>query len=653
MKRIILILLVFIFLISGCNVQNNTTEKKITKPENVISSVEDFEKIRSNPHKNYVITDNIDFGGKEFPSIPEFSGNISAVWAGNFNYTVCNFKLKVKKNDKVAGFFGTTNGNIKNINFKNVTVQIENGFNGDFGILCGNSSGEISAVTVENINITGDGIGGNVGALIGASTGYISDVETNGNICFTNTKALNIGGIAGKSNNIEFCDSNCKINISSCKNTLILGGVSGESDNALDIKFGGSINCLSDKTTYIAQLVGKCNSSLSSGYANATKFNVPKFNKANNVYVAFGDGIIDDCVQRDISNLDKNICSDGEYEMRKAVRDYMYRICTIPWKASENLKIHDGCTDSNGDPRHDQEYKKGEWYFGMPYSHYYSPLERFNYYLNDDSSTKAELNDESFKMNMGNDCIGSIFCALQQVSPSPSYATTYDMVLSSGMVAVGEYTGKPGKRTSKICEDNGEKTMYEAYSKLKMGDVLLTVSSYNHGMFVSEAPYIYRNSNGEIDPEKSYVMLFEQGVGVSGVNYSHTTCSVKTIHTFSQLYYDSFIPLTVPEYDDSKAPDLTFSYNETENTVDGIMQTLIKTNYCIFSVRIVISNGNKPIKSFIQYPNTVYDRRQCRISMVIDKSFFNDLTNGEKYDFSVYINGEDEKNVAYKVQFIK
>lgn len=653
MKKAISFVFAFLILLPACSAKTVNTKRLSQTVDNTISTVEDFEKLRKNSAKNYVINNNIDFGGKTFMTIENFKGNLSAVWAGNMNYTVSNFKIKVSKNDKCAGLFANAKGNIENINFENVTIEIEDGFCGDFGILCGNSIGNIQNVSIENCNIEGSGAGGNIGALAGKSSGLINGCFTSGKINVTASSVLNIGGICGKSENIENCESRCLIDVNSDKSVYYLGGISGCNSNSNNIRFAGSIDATSNSSVFVAELIGKIESSLMDGYANAEFFKVSAANSANNFFAATGDGLVDNCVRRDISNLDKNICSNGEYEMRKAVRDYMYRICTVPWKASENLKIHDGCTNSNGDPRHDQEYKKGEWYFGMPYSHYYSPLERFNYYLNDDFSTKEELNDESFKMNMGNDCVGSIFCALQQISPSPSYATTYDMVLSSGMVAVGDYTGKPGKKTSDICKTNGEKTMYKAYSKLKMGDVLLTVSSYNHGMFVAESPYIYRNSNGDIDPEKSYVMLFEQGVGVSNVNHSHSTCSVKTIHTFSQLFYNSFIPLTVPEYADGKAPDLSFSYNETESTVDGIMQTLIKTNYCIFSVKMVISNDDKTVKSFIQYPNTVYDRRQCRISMVIDKSFFNGLSVGKKYDFSVYINGEGEKNVAYKVKFIK
>lgn len=653
MKKIILLLLVLAFLISGCKVQNKTTEKKSVHTKNAISSVEDFEKIRKNPNKNYVITDNIDFGGKEFPSIPEFSGDLSAVWAGNFNYTLSNFKLKVKKTDEVTGFFGKTKGNIKNINFKDVTVEIESGFNGDFGILCGNSSGEISDIYLENCNITGSNIGGNIGALIGVSNGYISNADTKGSIVFSNTKNLNLGGIVGKSDNIEFSESRCDISITSCKNPMILGGISGESDNALDIKFGGKISVNSTVKTNVSQLIGKCNSSLTSSYANAEGFTVSNLNQSKNIFIACGDGLDHDCLQRDISNLDVNINNGNEYSMRKTARDYMYRICTIPWKAGEDLDIHDGCTDSNGDPRHDQSYKKGEWYFGMPYSHYYSPLERFGYYLNADSSTKTELNGESFKLNMGNDCVGSIFCALQQISPSPSYATTQAMVLSSGMVAVGNYSGKRGGKTSDICDKNGENVMYEAYSHLKMGDVLLTVSSYNHGMFVSEAPFIYRKPDGKIDTEKSYVITFEQGYGVSSLNYSHSTCTVKAVHTFDELFYSNFIPITVPEYEKGESPKLELSVNETEHTVDGILSSVIKSNYCIYRVKAVISKDGKEIATKEHYPNTVYDRKKCRLSMVIEKTFFNSLDIGEEYVFSVFINGENDENKAISCTFIK
>lgn len=118
-----------------------------------ISTVDDFNNmIRSNLNGNYVITNDIDFGGNTLIPFDRFNGKIIGKVVDGRKPTIKNFKLATKTY-KHLGVFTEVGENalIENIDFANAYVDYDYdgyGLEGGFGVICGYSNG-----TIRNCNV--------------------------------------------------------------------------------------------------------------------------------------------------------------------------------------------------------------------------------------------------------------------------------------------------------------------------------------------------------------------------------------------------------------------------------------------------------------------------------------------------------------------
>ena len=165
----------------------------------VIRTVEDLEKMRTNPNGFYKLSANLDLSnyklGEGWKPIERFSGTLDGR-----GYTISNLSISRPSSNNI-GFFGelTSTANITNINFENVNVR-----GGQFvGALAGTSAGNISNVVINKGNISGQTnyTGGLVGSHdIGSISNCIILLDSvNGD--------ANVGGLVGMlySGNIKRC----------------------------------------------------------------------------------------------------------------------------------------------------------------------------------------------------------------------------------------------------------------------------------------------------------------------------------------------------------------------------------------------------------------------------------------------------------------
>lgn len=148
----------------------------------LISTVEDFNNIKNDISKYYLLANNIDFNNEALPFIKDFKGTID----GN-NKSISNFKLTASSVNGNFGLIGINTGTIRDINLSDyqVTINLDKTTGSNIGILAGTNNG-----TIENINL----INGTssvtylihnqnttlaYGNLVGKNTGTIENVNIN------------------------------------------------------------------------------------------------------------------------------------------------------------------------------------------------------------------------------------------------------------------------------------------------------------------------------------------------------------------------------------------------------------------------------------------------------------------------------------------
>ena len=180
----------------------------------LVSSTTEFKKIADDLSRNYVLMNDIDFGGNSIEPI----GNKTTPFTGKFsgeNHTISNFKID-KSSDDDIGLFGYTSDTSVIMN-----LAVEGGVvNGSsyVGGICGLNKGTIYCCSFDG-EVSGRSF---VGGICGEDDSIIDNCFNSGNIKGNS----HVGGICGRlySGSISYCISVGKIESTG---TLCIGGVLG------------------------------------------------------------------------------------------------------------------------------------------------------------------------------------------------------------------------------------------------------------------------------------------------------------------------------------------------------------------------------------------------------------------------------------------
>ena len=301
---------------------------------------------------------------------------------------------------------------------------------------------------------------------------------------------------------------------------------------------------------------------------------------------------------------------------------------------------------------HVQNYLAGHWYFGLPYTHQCGSLEKFQNYLDENGRVKDEVPESDWGSLLGNDCADMVYWALARVSASPKYVLTDGMICENGMIPVGQYQVAQDERgrnsTAATCALNGEQVLYEAYAQIKMGDVLVTGPG-GHARIAAENAYVYRNADGTINADKSYICTHEQGASMKKLEEIRTTCRVNARQTFAKLFGGEYVPVTIPEYADGAASQYLLSVSLQENTLMSLRRSLIVSNYRINYVRVVITQGETTVYEKAIFPCTGEHNTSIRMSTILTSDDMSILKSGESYHAAVYVNGDSPAHLAVEL----
>ncbi len=621
-----------------------------------------LELLRQHPEGEFAIMANLDCAGMVWEPIEVFSGKLSAFWAGNRSYTISNLVISGEEN---PGFFSTLSGSVENLNFDGVTLETPEGFSGMAGILAASVTGTVTNVRCENIQLTASGAAMTIGGLAGQMSGSTTGCYVDGSITInTQGEGNHIGGgigvlVPGKgtyvatdssiASELSKTEVRTDLNVTANGGTGEIGGIYGTSTdlaNVISVNYGGHITFDSPDGQYaISPLAGHLHGTISSSFSCARSMNLTGNGcEAANAFYGTAEPekhTLLNCVVRDVSNLDETLPQE-EQALRQKVVDYMYEQCTFPWIPSKDMSYSDSCKS-----KHIQYYQQGFTYFGQPYTHHCSSLERFTSYIGPDGVVLEELPATGWEYQFGNDCADCVYWSWSQVSPSVTYLLTNDMICQNGTIPVGSYTLANQENTADTCLLNGPEVIYEAYAQLKMGDAIL--EGPGHVRMVAEAAYVFRDENGKIDPAASYVLFHEQGA-TTKLELRNSTCQVNKKTTFEKLYTGNYIPITIPEFAQGMAGEPVVSCDNTTEDFENIFRGKITSNYRINWVRISLTD---PSGSEV-YGVTFYPTSGSTHNVSFDLSLFNgnvrasDLTAGQTYHYTAYVGVADGQEIPVK-----
>ena len=315
---------------------------------------------------------------------------------------------------------------------------------------------------------------------------------------------------------------------------------------------------------------------------------------------------------------------------------------------------------------------KGIAYSGLCYA---SGYERgtiwkvLKYYDPETGALDVEAMGENFLYVISSACSRGAQWGWNRVcnSSNLSWMTTYERG-KCNIVLVGPYTYEANKYsfnhgdgTTKIIEENGKKVMYESYACMKPADGLYSSPSY-HVMMCAEMPVVERWSNGDIDPDRSYVIVHEQdakGSSSDSLNYTQENGvtlrplgGVSHKYTFTDLLKKGYVPFTLKELigEDPVEPGKAWigtDVKETENDADlNLMQIMNKTlfaNYALCTLEFQVKNADgKVLMSYSPDIDTYPSDYNTPLRHLAGDEQFTPYANGSN-TFHIYVrlsNGE-------------
>ena len=319
-----------------------------------------------------------------------------------------------------------------------------------------------------------------------------------------------------------------------------------------------------------------------------------------------------------------NVPKNGE-EIRDLAEQHIKEMVNVKWTCAETIDFSQS-TDWTGT----LIYKAGVQFKGVPYVSNRmdgdSDVYEFSESLDENGVYTGPV---SWQSMIGSDCGGAprlAFAwsgALYKCSAGNDFS--YEPLrenLAKGLKPLGDYeweaydSSKSQPNIDTIMAASGEEKIYECYSLLREGDVVWALFRVNesslgeHIRFVISDAVTKYNSDGSINPRKSYIRIIEQ----TSMIFENTdgTCSTwrTKSYTFRELYVDGYIPYTMEAYSKTSVEYPEFSTEDVNisGSVDmyDLMSGRINCNYNIFGLEAVISdeNGNT-VTTGISYPYTI------------------------------------------------
>lgn len=543
-----------------------------------IVSLKGLENIAAHPDAQFALLCDIDLKGAKWTPIGTQDAPFTGELDGGY-FTVSNFTIDQPSSDGSIGFFAANDGTVKNLLLSEMTIA-STAEAKNIGSIAGSNTGTILRCTTSGaMTVSEAAKSAACGGGIGSSTGEIRNCVFNVDIDYSAAGDADVGGLVGRmeGGSLQFSEGSGRLK------------VTGKKDKAIG---------------------------LISGTAKAAKIKSAMFlGEANTVdgllltdFLGKGKDVnLTDCRYRDNS---AEPLSDNVMKLRERVVQAMYDMGTVEWTVSQPL--YHSCTCSlavcHG------VFQVGVPHIGMPYTHKGGSLARFRYCLDENGVVKDWLYDlekfDGFDMYMGNDCSTAIQNAWATIGNSFNFKGCYYQLpyLNMGCIPVGdwEWNRPPADSrhyTQVYMTTTGEERMYEAYAKLRKGDsVVHIVAEGGHTRMVAEDAVVVRDENGRIDPNNSYVITHEQGGVTVQVEPYHTSWGINCRYTFSALWEEDSVPVTIQELVDGTYDEPKAELKDGAEGRMGLVTGNVTANYFLDSVSMEITDeSGKAVFSKIMF----------------------------------------------------
>ena len=229
-----------------------------------------------------------------------------------------------------------------------------------------------------------------------------------------------------------------------------------------------------------------------------------------------------------------------EATLRAKVVEYMRAAASIEWIPTEDIPYWN--------PEHNFSFKKGETYYGLPYTQYSrnNTLDSFKTQIKTIDGVAYYVGPSDFDKYWGSDCSASVSNAWKQADPSFPSLLTRRLIPDrpKEVVPVGKYVLNFYDETPEIVKENGFDTMAAAYAQLKPGDAVVMHHDYDgHVMLVLKN-----------EPENSRLFIADQtglSKGVPKGRSGRSTFRVDCEYSYQTLFDYSYIPIALKKIDDA------------------------------------------------------------------------------------------------------
>lgn len=323
-----------------------------------------------------------------------------------------------------------------------------------------------------------------------------------------------------------------------------------------------------------------------------------------------------------------------EGNFRDVAVDYMRKQASIEWVCENDFSV----TDKFENWSIGLDYKKGVTYHGITYTNVKSSYDEFMMFYKDG---KVSMESGGSNDVVGNGCFSATQNATQQFDSTCAGVTDVIMPSYKGFEAkiVGDYKVTEGvKKTADIISSNSPDVIYNAYSQLKKGDLILqkddTKGMSHVRMLVEDPTIVYKNGTKTIVPSRCSVKTIEQTnafdkTRTDGVN---TTWYVDHVYTFNTLYETAYLPITLESYEkDRSEMEIPYLILDEEITPAVLAKKTfsgsVKSNFPLRFVKAELLDKDGNVVS-VKMKNNMADSRVISLRNHF-ASLFDGIENGE------------------------
>lgn len=317
----------------------------------------------------------------------------------------------------------------------------------------------------------------------------------------------------------------------------------------------------------------------------------------------------------------------GDY--RKIVMDYMMAMANTSWIAGEDFAI---TWKNKGDFKVELEFKKGETYYGVPYSQARASLDQFHMYAKDGGSFTSP--NYYYEEMVGNHCSSSIGLAYQQLIDFPFEGRLKPGTAREGVLSFVNGLQKPEGDdyfTQDIFDLNGQEKVFEAYASVEAGDIINKIKPGTGHARMARSVSIIRDENGKIDPQKSIVYCIEQTNEFDKTrNDRKTTWWIDRPYTFQKLWNTKFMPLTLDIFHTKEPLEDAYIAFDGCNNAESIKKQIVgkvSSNFPLAYVRATVTDETNNLVSEI-YKYKFAKQYTVDLSEYYNELMINDLPKG-------------------------